>query len=179
MDIENVAPLVNAGADKNVFAGDTIFFLGTFVDPQLEDSHDILWNFGDGNQVFGILNPTHVYLKPGVYFVTLRIVDEEGASGFDQLEVVVRDVRTVEDKIIKLIEMVMEMNLPKDMEKSLVINLENALDSYQIGQLKDALTLDSKFVINVVALQNISEDEATVLIESAHNIRDQILNEMD
>jgi hypothetical protein len=180
-EIRNVAPIVNAGPDRSAFVGETIFFLGSFVDPQLGDSHDILWNFGDGNQEFGILNPTHVDHKPVVYVVFLRIVDEEDASGFDKLEVVVRDVRSVEDKISDLIEMVQEMNIPKQMEKNLIEELENALNSYQQADLKDALTQVSKFVLDVGVLQNknISEQEATALIESAHNIRDQILNKMD
>lgn len=178
---ENVAPLVNAGPDRTAFVGDTIFFLGSFIDPGLGDSHDILWNFGDGNQAIGMLNPTHVYHKPGVYVVTLRIVDDEGASGFDELEVVVRDARSVEDMISDLIEMVRDLNLPKEMEKNLEVDLENARNSYQIGNLKDALTQVSKFVLNVGVLQNknISEQEATVLIDSAHNIRDQILNRIE
>jgi hypothetical protein len=181
VDMENVAPIVNAGPDRTVFVGNTIFFLGSFVDPGLGDSHDILWNFGDGNQAIGILNPKHAYHKPGVYVVFLRIVDDEGASGFDELEVVVRDVRSVEDKISDLSEMVLDMNLPKETEKNLVVDLENALDLYQTGQLKDALTQISKFVLNVGVLQNkeISETEAAVLIDSAHNIRDQILNRID
>jgi hypothetical protein len=178
---ENVAPIVNAGPDRSALVGEIIFFLGSFVDPQLRDSHDILWNFGDGNQATGILNPKHVYHKPGIYTVTLRVVDNEGASGFDQLEVVVRDTRSVEDKISDLIEAVRDMNLPEQKEKNLVLDLENALDSYKLGQIKDALTHISKFVLNVGILQNkeLSEAEATQLMESAHNIRDQILNEMD
>jgi hypothetical protein len=77
--------------------------------------------------------------------------------------------------------MVLDMNLPKETEKNLVVDLENALDLYQTGQLKDALTQISKFVLNVGVLQNkeISETEAAVLIDSAHNIRDQILNRID
>jgi len=49
------------------------------------------WNFGDGNNS-NQQNPTNQYLQPGVYFVTLEIVDIFGCS-----DVITKELRVLQD----------------------------------------------------------------------------------
>lgn len=51
------------------------------------DSHDpdgaittYQWDFGDGNSTTGV-EVTHDYAKPGIYHVTLTVLDNEGSAG--------------------------------------------------------------------------------------------------
>jgi PKD repeat protein len=88
VDVTNVAPSVDAGADQSVNTGATVNFSGSFTDPGA-DTHTILWNFGDGGTASGTLTPTHVYTTPGNYTVTLTVTDDDGGVGIDTLTVAV------------------------------------------------------------------------------------------
>jgi uncharacterized repeat protein (TIGR01451 family) len=87
--VNNVAPIVDAGADRVATEGDFLSFTGTFTDPGTLDTYAIQWNFGDGTTASGTLLPTHEYVYDGVFTVTLTIIDSEGGMGSDTLEVVV------------------------------------------------------------------------------------------
>lgn len=45
------------------------------------------WDFGDGSPPSNEAGPTHTYTKPGVYTVTVRVIDAEGEKGWDEIEV--------------------------------------------------------------------------------------------
>jgi hypothetical protein len=45
------------------------------------------WDFGDGSPVSAEASPTHTYTQPGLYTVTIRIVDSEGQRGWDEIEI--------------------------------------------------------------------------------------------
>jgi PKD repeat protein len=85
--IYNVAPTVNAGPDQTVYEGETLNFNGGFSDPGWLDTHDIEWDFGDGNTVSGTLIPMHVYGDDGIYTVTLTVSDDDGDVDTDTLEI--------------------------------------------------------------------------------------------
>lgn len=90
--ILNVAPAVEAGADQEVWAGDTVSFNAGLVDPGSCDSHTIDWNFGDGTASTGTLTISHVYYIKGVYIVTLAVADDDGGADSDTLEVAVEPI---------------------------------------------------------------------------------------
>ncbi|HDQ71900.1 MAG TPA: PKD domain-containing protein, partial [Chloroflexi bacterium] len=87
--VENVAPIVTAGPDRAVAAGQPVAFAGAFFDPGVLDTHTIAWDFGDGNTAAGVLTPTHTYVAVGVYTVTLTVADNAGGVGSDALRVTV------------------------------------------------------------------------------------------
>ena len=82
----------------------TLTFVGSFTDPGWLDTHEALWNFGDGTVLPGTLveenvppdatgtaTGTHVYWAPGMYTVSLEITDDDGAVGSHTMDVVVVD----------------------------------------------------------------------------------------
>ena len=100
--VNNVAPVVNAGPDIEVFAGDTVNFSGNFTDPGWLDSHTATWDFGDGtNQsgtvteeneapdATGTVTVSNIYYQEGSYTVTLTVTDDDGDSGIDTLVITV------------------------------------------------------------------------------------------
>ena len=79
----NDPPVVNAGPDKTVIEGFSVTLNGSYIDVDEVAPPYILWDFGDGTMVEGVLQPTHTYPAPGVYVATLYVVDSNGAVGMD------------------------------------------------------------------------------------------------
>jgi len=61
----------------------------TFTDAGLEDTHTIIWNWGDGTSSEEVISETngertiagqHLYAEAGVYRVTLTVTDDDGGS---------------------------------------------------------------------------------------------------
>lgn len=89
--VSSANPIVNAGADRTAAEGEWLSFTGTFTDPTQNDTHEIVWDFGDGSTTTGTLTPTHLYADNGVYTVTLTVSNEAGATGDDGLLVTVNN----------------------------------------------------------------------------------------
>ena len=92
VNVENVAPVVDAGADETASEGSPISFSGSFTDSGSLDTHTIDWSFGDGGTDAGTLTPTHTYADDGSYTVTLTVTDGEGGEGTDTMIVNVENV---------------------------------------------------------------------------------------
>ncbi|TET52807.1 MAG: PKD domain-containing protein [Anaerolineales bacterium] len=95
--ITNRPPEVEAGPDQVVGEGDVVDFEGSFVDPDIGDTHIIRWDFGDGGAAGGTLTPTHGYDDDGAYVVTLTVTDAEGEMDRDKLLVRVENVAPLVD----------------------------------------------------------------------------------
>ena len=94
LTVINVAPTVDAGSDLTVNEGTTFSFSGSATDQGTCDILEYEWDFGDGNPVVtGTLAPTHAYGDNGVYTVTLKVADDEGAEAVDTLTVTVNNVK--------------------------------------------------------------------------------------
>jgi hypothetical protein len=93
--VNNVDPVVDAGADISVLLGNPAAFNGSFTDVGTLDSHTIEWDFGDGATASGSLTPTHTYTATGVYSVTLTVTDDDTGVGSDSLTVMVVDEYTI------------------------------------------------------------------------------------
>ncbi len=87
--VQNVTPTVDAGQDQSVKTGNVVDFDGSYTDPGTQDTHSILWDFGDGEVANGTLNPSHLYTSPGTYLATLTVLDDDGGSDSDTLTITV------------------------------------------------------------------------------------------
>jgi uncharacterized repeat protein (TIGR01451 family) len=87
--VENVAPLVKVFGDPAGKVGQALQFVGSYSDPGLLDSHQIRWDFGDGNIISGTLTPTHTYQTEGRFTVRLQVSDDDGGVGQDDLDVTI------------------------------------------------------------------------------------------
>jgi parallel beta-helix repeat protein len=77
---ENQKPVANPGGPYTTQLNQTVFFNGSqSIDP---DGTIIFyrWNFGDGSSQILDISPEHSYADPGVYTVTLTVVDDDGRS---------------------------------------------------------------------------------------------------
>ena len=111
MTVNNVAPLVLAGADQVVDEGTPVSLDSTiFIDPGNHDTHTAIIDWGDSAIESGTVSETpsgpsasivgangtvinkHVYGDNGIYKVTITVTDDDGASASNMLTVTVNNV---------------------------------------------------------------------------------------
>ncbi len=90
--VVNARPVARAGNDRVVTSSAVAFDGATSSDPD-GSVLDYLWDFGDGHTSSGA-TPDHVYARPGMYPVTLKVTDDSGTplnESIDRLTVVVNE----------------------------------------------------------------------------------------
>ena len=87
VQVQNLPPVVDAGADQSVELGETVIFGGSFTDSGTVDTHTFQWDFGDGQTVSDSLTPSHTYATAGSYRVRLSVTDDDAGIGKDSLVV--------------------------------------------------------------------------------------------
>lgn len=98
--VKGALPIVNAGADVAIDAGQSFTFGGSFTDPDGVAPYNYKWDFGDGNTSAGTINKTgalsvsHPFTQEGSFTVTLEVTDKEGNVGKDTLIISVRGINT-------------------------------------------------------------------------------------
>jgi len=95
--IANVPPVVDAGPDRSCFEGDTLLYTVEIWDPG-DDEHTIEWNFGDGTVAAGD-SIYHAYRDEGtgLYYVVVKVTDDDGGVGRDTVRVTVWNAPPVAD----------------------------------------------------------------------------------
>jgi len=97
--VNNVAPTVAVAGPESGFEGDTLEFTGVFSDPGVLDSHELIWDFGDGETISDPsgedLVVQHTYGDNGVYLVSLTVVDDDVGVGVATMFVEVFNVAPV------------------------------------------------------------------------------------
>lgn len=94
ININNAAPVVDAGVEQEIYAGESLTFNGSFTDAGKLDTHAIVWDFGDGTTA-NTLQANHTYTKEGNYTVKLSVTDNAGATSTDTAVVVVKPLPTM------------------------------------------------------------------------------------
>jgi hypothetical protein len=84
---------VSASVDP-IQIGQNTTVTATFNDPDIGDAHTALWDWGDGTTSTMSAEPptisaVHDYAAPGVYTVTVTVIDVAGASDTDFLQYIV------------------------------------------------------------------------------------------
>lgn len=82
----NQPPVAAAGPDQSSFVGETVSFDGSGSSDPDGEIVSYEWNFGDGAYASGI-SASHIYEGIGIYTVTLKVFDNEGAESTDSLTV--------------------------------------------------------------------------------------------
>ncbi|MBL7190445.1 PKD domain-containing protein [bacterium] len=94
--IINEPPKADAGKDTTICAGDVVIFDGSHsVDPE-GGVLKFVWDFGDGTSAEG-MNPVKTFTKGGIYKVILRVIDDSGLPGNDDIDQIV--VRAAESPV--------------------------------------------------------------------------------
>jgi len=84
----NTPPTVNVSGDMTVNTGESITFNAIVNDPDINDTHDFAWNFGDSNTA-STQRTSHSYAEIGTYVATLTVTDSQGGVGTGELSVTV------------------------------------------------------------------------------------------
>ncbi|MEW5759794.1 MAG: PKD domain-containing protein [Candidatus Thermoplasmatota archaeon] len=91
---KNSAPIANAGEDINAMRKEKIQFdCSASYDPDGDELY-YTWDFDSNDGISSDSNkakPTHTYEKEGIYHVTLKVKDKEGAESMDVLVVTVKN----------------------------------------------------------------------------------------
>ena len=94
-NVNNVAPIVDLGADRTVPEGSLVSFDGTFSDPGAGDTHTYLWQVSASNgQVIADGTSQAFSFTPsddGIYTVTYTVTDDDGGVGTAMVNVVVEN----------------------------------------------------------------------------------------
>ncbi|MDD5038477.1 MAG: PKD domain-containing protein [Dehalococcoidales bacterium] len=96
--VNNLLPVVSAGSDQTQYWGIPINFTGSFSDVGTQDTHDVLWVFGDGGTASSIV-ASHTYEGAGAYTAKLTVTDDDAGEGSDNAEVMVNKRTTSLDYI--------------------------------------------------------------------------------
>jgi uncharacterized repeat protein (TIGR03803 family) len=133
VQVENVAPAVDAGPDVSLGLGAALATAGTFDDPGA-DTWTATVDYGDGagpqplalsGRSFAL---SHRYSGSGTYTVTVRVTDDDGGTGADTLLVTTRSVESsIGDLITRVRELVDDGSLRRGQAASLIAELQLAL----------------------------------------------------
>ena len=86
---DNIPPIANAGGPYSAGAGQVISFDGSkSIDPDGEIDF-YRWNFGDESSQLLAESPDHIYNHPGTYEVTLVVIDNNGTTDTDIIDVTI------------------------------------------------------------------------------------------
>lgn len=97
--VNGALPVVEVSEDITVNVGQSVTFSGSFTDADDNgDASFTFWEFGDGNTKIGEANSPgavdvqHTFNEPGTFTTTLKVVDNDGNQGTNDLTVQVRSI---------------------------------------------------------------------------------------
>ena len=86
---DNEPPVADAGGPYSAGAGQIITFNGSGSSDPDGEIDFYRWNFGDGTSEILAESPDHTYSNTGTYEVTLTIIDNDGTTDSDIIEVTI------------------------------------------------------------------------------------------
>lgn len=181
--VNNVVPTVDAGSDSSIIEGETFVGSGSFTDAASVDTWTATVDYGDGSGpqpltlTGNVFSLNHVYNTAGIYTVTVTVLDDDGGSGSDTVEVI---VQTPSEAIEDLVDTVEGFNLHQGIENSLDAKLNAAIQALDdVNQNNDVGAINAlQAFINAVEAQRgnkITNAQADELIAAAQRIIDSLL----
>jgi hypothetical protein len=87
--INNLPPVVDAGADQTKYRNTVVTFSGSATDPGGDSFTAQVWDFRDGSPTATGPTASHIYTTNGSYMVRYTVTDSDGATAYDELKVIV------------------------------------------------------------------------------------------
>jgi hypothetical protein len=161
-EIWNIPPYAIMDAPQNGIVGEELYFDGSLSFDFDGEIVSYEWYFGDGTPESGI-SVSHAYYTPGIYIVTLTVVDNYGDEGSDTAEVVIKTPSEATQDLMAFIE---DLNLSEGFENSLTTSLQSAVDALNSGNYEAAEGKLNSFINSVMAQagKKLSIEEAEYLI---------------
>ena len=98
--VNNVAPVIEEIiGDINVSEGQEVSYIALVTEPG-NDTLTYSWDFGDGSDSVEGENVTHTFADNGNYTIILTVIDDDGASTTQTLDVVVNNVAPTITEIV-------------------------------------------------------------------------------
>ncbi len=164
-ELWNIPPYAFVDAPQEGIVGEELYFDGSSsfdIDGEIVSYE---WSFGDGTPFESVRSGmivSHAYYTPGIYIVTLTVVDDYGDEGSGTAEVVVKTPSEATDDLIVYID---DLNLPDGLENSLSTSLQSAIDALNSGNYEAAEGKLNSFINSVMAQagKKLSIEEAEYL----------------
>ncbi|UCG69437.1 MAG: PKD domain-containing protein [Thermoplasmata archaeon] len=77
---QNIPPSANTKHEQVAYTNNTVRFDGSSSNDPDGNIGSYEWDFGDGTHDTGV-TASHIYPAPGIYTITLVVIDDDGASG--------------------------------------------------------------------------------------------------
>ncbi|MFC2016771.1 PKD domain-containing protein, partial [Chloroflexota bacterium] len=183
VNVNNMAPIVDAGVDVTINFGDSVTIEASFTDAGTQDAHTATIDWDDGtppelgvvteNDGSGSVTSAHTYLWPGTYTVAITVTDNDNDANSDSLLVIVTAAPELLINII--IDDVMSLDIPEGTKNSLISKLEVAMKRLEDSNTQNdvaAINALEAFVNSVEAQRGkkILSEDADALITKAQEI---------
>jgi hypothetical protein len=97
--VQNPSPVAIAGSDRTANEGEEVYFdaSGSYDTPSDNSSLTFMWDFdGDGKFDDGVgVAPSFIWYDEGIYTISLKVIDDNGNSSIDTLNVTVGNLPPV------------------------------------------------------------------------------------
>jgi len=124
----NQAPSASAGKDTTVCASDVVLFDGSGSSDPESGTLKYDWDFGDGTKAEGV-NPAKTFTKGGIYQVKLKVTDDSGLAGNEDIDQIA--VRVAESPIAEAgDDQVVGVNQEVHFDGSRSTDLDGLVNSY-------------------------------------------------
>jgi parallel beta-helix repeat protein len=105
--VNNVAPAVSLSISSSIIdKGEPVILYVNYSDPGA-DSYTFLWDYGDGSYSYEPI-PNHTYTMDGDYTIIFTVMDDDGGTGIDHLNVTVVNTPPIIEEIYVTVEITEE-----------------------------------------------------------------------